>query len=70
MNRGAIKRMVYDRGFGFITMSTGEDVYFHATALEDPQNFESLKQGQMMEFDIEETPRGLSAKNLRIILTI
>jgi CspA family cold shock protein len=57
MATGQIKRLVKDRGFGFIQPSgSSEDVFFHSTAL-SAGAFDDLTEGQSVEFDIEPDPR-------------
>jgi CspA family cold shock protein len=56
MASGTIKRLT-DRNFGFIGVEGRDDVFFHASALQD-SSFDSLREGQRVEFDIEADPRG------------
>ena len=49
---GTIKRLVADRGFGFIAAADGSDVFFHLSSLNGVQ-FEELKEGQQVEYDLE-----------------
>ncbi len=53
---GRIKRLT-DRNFGFIGVDGRDDVFFHASALLD-SSFDSLREGQTVEFDVEVDPRG------------
>jgi CspA family cold shock protein len=53
-----------DRGYGFITTEDGKDVFFHRTALRS-LTVESLKEGQPLEFEIEEGPKGPRAVDIR-----
>lgn|GEM_PF-488126 len=65
MQTGTIARIVADRGFGFITQpGNDKDLFFHAKEL-DGVEFESLKEGDVMEFDVENGPKGPSAINVR-----
>jgi len=50
MPNGIIRRLIADRGFGFIKTEQEEDLFFHATALQGV-NFDSLREGQQVEFD-------------------
>ena len=62
MATGKIKNMVRDRGFGFIQMDAGSaDVFFHSTSVSDG-GFDSLQEGQTVEFDVEPDPRNPSRK--------
>ena len=63
MNTGTIARVVADRGFGFITMEGAEkDLFFHATNVNG--EFDSLKEGDAVTFDIEDGDKGQSAVNV------
>ncbi len=55
MAQGVIKKLVHDRGFGFIT-ADGGDVFFHFTAVAEGE-FDNLQEGQTVEFGIEESDR-------------
>lgn len=54
--QGKIVRLVRDRGFGFIRTDTGQEIFFHATGLA-AGSFESLTEGEGVEFDVEPDPR-------------
>ncbi|MFQ5835529.1 MAG: cold-shock protein [bacterium] len=64
MAKGIIGRLMRDRGYGFITTEDGKDVFFHRTALQDLE-FDSLKEGQSVEFEVEEGSRGPRGVNIR-----
>ena len=64
MAKGTITRLIRDRGYGFITTEDGKDVFFHRTALQDLE-FDSLKEGQPLEFEIEKGSRGPRAVNVK-----
>jgi CspA family cold shock protein len=54
---GIIKRVVRDRGFGFIQAEgASEDVFFHSSAVDQP-TFDELTEGQRVEFETEPDPR-------------
>lgn len=67
MNQGTIVRLVRDRGFGFIRMGNGQEVFFHATGMAGFP-FDNLVEGQNVTFDIEQDTRGRGqrAVNVRI----
>lgn len=66
MQKGTITSLVADRGFGFITVEGMEkDLFFHTTQLRDVQ-FEELKQGDTLVFDVEEGDKGPSAVNVTL----
>ena len=54
--KGTIKRVVRDRGFGFIRSSDGQEVFFHRNGLQQ-MDFESLKEGTSVEFEVEQSER-------------
>jgi CspA family cold shock protein len=57
--KGAIKKLVLERGFGFIKPDDGgADVFFHCTALPEKSQFDGLKEGQRVEFDQVEGKEG------------
>jgi CspA family cold shock protein len=65
MPQGSIKKIVSDRGFGFINTGRG-DVFFHLSALSDGV-FEDLQEGQMVEFETEDGPKGPRAVSVRVV---
>lgn len=57
MTVGTIKRVIRDRGFGFILPEDAtEEVFFHSSAVESP-TFDELNEGQRVEFEVEPDPR-------------
>ncbi|QDT31599.1 MULTISPECIES: cold-shock protein [Thalassoglobus] len=61
MQRGTIKKLVADKGFGFITGGDqGKDLFFHVSSVQDAA-FESLYEGQNVDFESEEGPKGTRA---------
>lgn len=69
MTKGTIKKLVPDRGFGFIRPEGQEaDLFFHATAVQGT-SFEALREGQPVEFDVERDPRRGAdrAVNIRVV---
>ena len=65
MPQGTIKKLVVDRGFGFISGEEGE-VFFHHTALKDT-SIEDLQEGQTVEYESEEDQRGPRATSVRAV---
>lgn len=51
MSKGTIKRLIKDRGFGFIGGAENQNLFFHRSALQGV-DFDSLKEGQEVEFEI------------------
>ena len=55
---GTIKKVVADRGFGFITSSDQKDYFFHRSALDSTMDFDRLVGGEKVEFEIEQSDKG------------
>jgi CspA family cold shock protein len=65
MATGTIKRVVSDRGFGFIAAEDEKEYFFHRNSLEAPLDFDRLAGGERVEFDVEESPKGPRANKVR-----
>ena len=61
---GTVKWFNDAKGFGFIAQEGGKDVFVHHTAIQQ-EGFRSLREGDRVEFDIVEGPKGLQASNVR-----
>jgi CspA family cold shock protein len=61
---GTIKRLVRDRGFGFIRDDGGQEWFFHRSSVTSGQ-FEQLNEGQRVSFDEEPSAKGPRAGNIR-----
>ena len=61
---GIIKKVVRDRGFGFIKCGDGPEVFFHHSALQN-LNFEALKEGESVRFNVEQGEKGARAVSVR-----
>lgn len=64
MPEGKIKRLVTDKGFGFIEGDEG-DVFFHHSALEGIP-MEELREGDMVEYAVEQAEKGPRATSIRL----
>lgn len=64
MATGTVKWFNNEKGFGFISQSDGADVFVHHSAI-DMNGYRSLAEGQSVEFEVQETPKGLQAANVR-----
>ena len=62
--QGTIKRVVRDRGYGFIRSSDGHEVFFHRNSLQQ-MDFDSLQEGATVEFEVEQSEKGPRATNVR-----
>ena len=63
---GTVKWFNDQKGFGFLAVEGGKDVFVHHSAIES-QGFRSLTEGDRVEFSIENGPKGPSAANVRKI---
>ncbi|MSS70029.1 MAG: cold shock domain-containing protein [Candidatus Latescibacteria bacterium] len=64
--RGTVKRIVRDRGFGFIRSTDGKEVFFHRSALVG-MDMGALSEGQKVEFVLENSPKGPRASRVRVV---
>jgi CspA family cold shock protein len=65
MATGKVKWFNDAKGFGFIVREDGPDLFVHHTAIV-ADGFRSLAEGQQVEFDVTEGPKGLQATNVRL----
>jgi CspA family cold shock protein len=65
MATGTIKKVVSDRGFGFIAADDAKEYFFHRDGLDASLNFDRLIGGEKVEFDIEASPKGPRANKVR-----
>ena len=64
MAEGTVKWFSNEKGFGFISRTDGDDVFVHHTAIQ-MEGYRTLTEGQKVEFDIVEGPKGKQAANVR-----
>jgi len=65
MPQGTIRKLITDKGFGFIEGEKG-DLFFHHSSVEGT-TFEELREGQSVEFDEGRGPKGPRAENVRLV---
>ena len=63
--QGVVKWFNAAKGYGFIQRSNGEDVFVHFTALQ-MEGYKSLNDGQKVEFEVTQGPKGLQASNVTV----
>ncbi len=64
MPQGIVKWFNDAKGYGFITQEDGGDIFVHYTAIQQ-EGFKSLKEGDNVEFEVSQGPKGLQAANVR-----
>jgi len=61
--QGTVKWFNNDKGYGFISRNSGDDVFVHHSAIQGT-GFKSLNEGDSVEFDVTKGPKGLQAENV------
>ncbi|MEO8033872.1 MAG: cold-shock protein [Acidobacteriota bacterium] len=62
---GVVKWFNNDKGYGFIKRDTGDDVFVHHTSIVEQSGYRTLNEGERVEFDVKQGPKGLQAENVR-----
>lgn len=65
MHTGKIKKLIRERGFGFISDTDGREIFFHQSGLGDIR-FDSLTEEQQVEFEVENSPKGPRAIDIKL----
>ncbi len=65
MATGTIKKVIAERGFGFITADDAKEYFFHRDGLDASLDFDRLTGGEHVEFEIESNPKGPRAAKVR-----
>ena len=63
MEKGKVKWFNDQKGYGFISPESGPDVFVHHSAIQG-EGFKTLAEGQEVEFDVEQGPKGKQATNV------
>lgn len=63
MEQGTVKWFNADKGFGFLSRESGDDVFVHFSAIQG-DGFKSLEEGQTVSFEVQQGDRGLQAANV------
>ncbi|HEY4613102.1 MAG TPA: cold-shock protein [Bacteroidota bacterium] len=64
MEKGTVKWFNTSKGYGFIQRAGGEDVFVHYKAISG-DGFRNLNEGDMVEFEVEQGPKGYQARNVK-----
>ncbi|MBM7790410.1 cold-shock protein [Tenggerimyces flavus] len=64
MAQGTVKWFNADKGFGFISVDGGQDVFVHYSAIQS-DGYRSLDEDQRVEFEVVQGPKGPQAENVR-----
>mgnify|MGYP000194026266 FL=1 len=67
--RGRVKWFNNDKGYGFIDYPEGEDIFVHYSAIKQ-DGYKTLSEGQIVEFDLIETAKGLQAINVLAVTNV
>lgn len=65
MATGTVKKVISDRGFGFISGEDGKEYFFHRDGLASSLDFDRMSGGERVEFDLQASQRGPRAVNVR-----
>ena len=66
MEKGTVKWFNAAKGFGFISRKGGEDVFVHFRAIVG-DGYKTLNEGDAVQFEVEQGPKGLQAKNVSVV---
>lgn len=67
MNKGTVKWFNNSRGYGFITMEDGTEIFVHWTGIVSDKKFKFIAEGQTVEFEITDGEKGKQAVNVTVI---
>ena len=64
MPKGTVKRLMRERGFGFISAEDGREIFFHRSELQNV-DFDKLQQGDELEFNVAKGDKGPKATDIK-----
>ena len=64
MHKGTVKRLMRERGFGFISSEDGREIFFHRSELQNV-DFDKLEEGDHLEFSVTKGDKGPQATGIR-----
>lgn len=67
MNKGTVKCFNNSKGYGFLTMEDGTEVFVHWTGIVSNKKFKFLEEGQAVEFEIVDVEKGKQAINVTVV---
>ena len=65
MAKGVVKWFNEKKGYGFLSQEDGDDVFVHYTSIQG-EGFKTLKEGDAVEFEVQEGPKGPQAVNVQV----
>jgi cold shock protein len=68
MATGTVKWFNAEKGYGFISQTGGSDIFVHYSAIQ-MQGYKALEEGQQVEFEVTNSPKGPQASNVRLLST-
>ena len=66
MVKGTVKWFNEKKGYGFLSREDGDDVFVHYTAIQR-EGFKTLREGESVEFEVQEGPKGTQAVNVKAV---
>ena len=64
MSKGTVKRLMRERGFGFISAEDGREIFFHRSELQNV-DFDKLEQGDQLKFNVTKGDKGTKATDIK-----
>jgi CspA family cold shock protein len=66
MTKGTVKWFNESKGFGFLSREDGDDVFVHYSSIQS-SGFKNLDEGQSVEFEVQDGPKGPQAVNVTVV---